>query len=187
MRKYIFDGISLPFSSDPSDALRVVEKKLRGIGIACNECRLAICKKSVDARHKDDIKLIYSVLISFAHLTQKERDRIAKLGARAVTTEELEIKVGNETMQARPLVVGMGPAGMFCALILAENGYKPIIIDRGDSVNDRVAALERFYSEHILDTESNIQFGAGARVLFRTESCLRGSTIPNAPTCSKLS
>jgi len=181
MSKYIFDGISLPFSADPSDALRAVERKLRGIGISHNECRLAICKKSVDARHKDDIKLIYSVLVSFDHLSEKECDRIAKLGARAVTTEELDVKIGNEMMSARPLVVGMGPAGMFCALILAENGYKPIIIDRGDSVGDRVAALERFYAEHILDTESNIQFGAGGAGTFSDGKLL---TRINDPKCA---
>lgn len=181
MSKYIFDGIALPFSADPSDALRVVEKRLRGIGIPCDECRLAICKKSVDARHKDDIKLIYSVLVSFGHLSPKECDRVAKLGARTVTTEELEIKVGDEMMQARPLVVGMGPAGMFCALILAENGYKPIIIDRGDTVTDRVAALEKFYSEHILDTESNIQFGAGGAGTFSDGKLL---TRINDPKCA---
>lgn len=180
-KSYIFDGIALPFSADPSDAVRTVEKKLRGIGISHTNCNLQICKKSVDARHKDDIKLIYSVMVSADLLSQKECDRIAKLGARLMTTEDLEIKVGNETMQARPLVVGMGPAGMFCALILAENGYKPIIIDRGDRVADRVAALERFYSEHILDTESNIQFGAGGAGTFSDGKLL---TRINDPKCA---
>jgi uncharacterized FAD-dependent dehydrogenase len=69
-------------------------------------------------------------------------------------------------MTARPLVVGMGPAGMFCALILAENGYRPIIIDRGDCVADRVEAVSGFYKNHVLDTESNIQFGAGGAGTF---------------------
>ena len=95
--------------------------------------------------------------------------------------KDLEVKLGNETMQKRPLVVGMGPAGMFCALILAENGYKPIIIDRGDRVTDRVAAMERFYSEHILDTESNIQFGAGGAGTFSDGKLL---TRINDPKCS---
>ena len=178
---YVFGGIALPFSQEPSDALRAVEKKLRGVGISPEKCKLAICKKSVDARHKDDIKLIYSVLVSSEQLSQKEGDRILKLGARVVENKDLEVKLGNETMQKRPLVVGMGPAGMFCALILAENGYKPIIIDRGDRVADRVAAMERFYSEHILDTESNIQFGAGGAGTFSDGKLL---TRINDPKCS---
>jgi len=98
-----------------------------------------------------------------------------------MAVESLEVRFGCETMQARPLVVGMGPAGMFCALILAENGYKPIIIDRGDSVADRVASLERFYSEHILDTESNIQFGAGGAGTFSDGKLL---TRINDPKCA---
>jgi uncharacterized FAD-dependent dehydrogenase len=55
---------------------------------------------------------------------------------------------------------------MFCALILAENGYRPIIIDRGDCVADRVASVSGFYKDHVLDTESNIQFGAGGAGTF---------------------
>lgn len=178
---YAFGGISLPFSAEPSDAIRAVEKKLRGVGISTEKCNLAICKRSVDARHKEDIRLIYSVLVSSDRLSQKEGDRILKLGARAMEVEDLEVKVGDEAMQARPLVVGMGPAGMFCALILAENGYRPIIIDRGDRVADRVAAMERFYSEHILDTESNIQFGAGGAGTFSDGKLL---TRINDPKCA---
>ena len=66
-------------------------------------------------------------------------------------------------------------------MILAEQGYRPIIIDRGDSVADRVAAMERFYSEHILDTESNIQFGAGGAGTFSDGKLL---TRINDPKCS---
>jgi uncharacterized FAD-dependent dehydrogenase len=60
----------------------------------------------------------------------------------------------------------MGPAGMFSALILAEQGYNPIIIDRGDNVSDRTKALEKFINSGILDTESNVQFGAGGAGTF---------------------
>ena len=60
----------------------------------------------------------------------------------------------------------MGPAGLFCALLLAENGYAPVIIDRGDSVADRVKSHDRFMKLGILDTESNIQFGAGGAGTF---------------------
>ena len=178
---YIFDGISLPFSADSSDALRVVEKKLNSVGIDSKKCRLNISKKSVDARHKDDIKLIWSVSVRSDRLSQKEHEKILRLGARSMAVESLEVRFGCETMQARPLVVGMGPAGMFCALILAENGYKPIIIDRGDKVADRVAAMERFYSEHILDAESNIQFGAGGAGTFSDGKLL---TRINDPKCA---
>ena len=60
----------------------------------------------------------------------------------------------------------MGPCGLFCALLLAECGYEPIIIDRGDDVKSRVRAIEGFYKSGILDGESNIQFGAGGAGTF---------------------
>ena len=69
-------------------------------------------------------------------------------------------------MSAPPLVVGMGPAGLFGALLLAENGYAPIIIDRGDCVAERAKKYETFCKLGILDTESNIQFGAGGAGTF---------------------
>ena len=75
----------------------------------------------------------------------------------------------------------MGPAGLFCALMLAEHGFRPIIIDRGDSVYDRVEALSRFYSDHALDPDSNIQFGAGGAGTFSDGKLL---TRINDPKCS---
>ena len=78
----------------------------------------------------------------------------------------LKPEFGSEPMEKRPVVVGMGPAGMFCALILAENGYAPIVLERGDDVDTRAAAFERFCREGVLDGESNIQFGAGGAGTF---------------------
>lgn len=178
---FIFDSISLPPSTPENEACDAARKKMRGAGLSLNGSRLDICKKSVDARKKDDIKLVYSVALSGATLSEKERSKLQRLGARAVIQETLEFQHGGEKMSARPLVVGMGPAGMFCALILAEQGYRPIIIDRGDKVDDRVAAMERFYTSHVLDTESNVQFGAGGAGTFSDGKLL---TRINDPRCS---
>ena len=178
---YIFDGISLSPEEPESRALSMVEKKLRSIGASIGDGELAICKKSVDARKREDIRLIYSVVLSNATLSAKDAAKLSRLGARRVEQSDLEIIRGEEKMAERPLVVGMGPAGMFCALILAEEGYRPIIIDRGDSVYDRVAALESFYKTHNLDTESNIQFGAGGAGTFSDGKLL---TRINDPKCT---
>ena len=180
-RLFIFDGVSLSPSAPLEDAIGIIEKRLRGCGIDPAKAKLSIAKKSVDARRKDDIKIICSVTVTPVSLTDKECGRIVRLGGREVQSEDLNLSCGSETMQAPPLVVGMGPAGMFCALILAENGYRPIIIDRGDSVADRVKALERFYTTHILDCESNIQFGAGGAGTFSDGKLL---TRINDPKCS---
>ncbi|UKI12886.1 MAG: hypothetical protein L6V84_00655 [Oscillospiraceae bacterium] len=62
--------------------------------------------------------------------------------------------------------MGMGPAGLFCALLLARQGYAPLLIDRGDAIPERTAAVARFTQDGELDTESNIQFGAGGAGTF---------------------
>ncbi|MBE6583417.1 MAG: 30S ribosomal protein S21 [Ruminococcaceae bacterium] len=163
---YIFDGISLSYDEPCESAIRIVRSKMRRAGMNADAYSLQIYKKSVDARRRDAVKLVYSVCAESSDVSQKDGAKFAQLGARNVSIDELEIVKGNEIMRARPLVVGMGPAGMFCALILAENGYAPIIIDRGDSIADRVRAVKSFYTTHDLDTESNVQFGAGGAGTF---------------------
>ncbi|MBQ8408853.1 MAG: hypothetical protein IJY39_08320 [Clostridia bacterium] len=179
---YILDGISLTPDKPLEEAVRLAEKKLKSVGISADSCSLNLYKKSVDARRKDDVRLICAVSVTpRGSFSEKTAGRLKRLGARAVELDEIEVSYGSEGMSARPLVVGMGPAGMFCALILAEHGYRPIIIDRGDSVADRVAAMERFYTSHILDEDSNIQFGAGGAGTFSDGKLL---TRINDPKCT---
>ncbi len=178
---YIFDGVATSYTEPSDTAVEAVRGKMRRAGINAGAYKLRIYKKSVDARRRDDVKLVYSVCAESDADRSCDRAKFERLGARCVRVEALDIKFGNEPMRERPLVVGMGPAGMFCALILAENGYRPIIIDRGDSINDRVAAVQRFYTTHILDTESNIQFGAGGAGTFSDGKLL---TRINDPKCS---
>ena len=177
----VFDGISLSPDSSESDAIDVVRKKLNSSGISLDGRSLDVSKKSVDARKKEDIRLVFSVAVSGDPFSEREQAKLAGLGARRIRKGELEFEYGSEKMTERPLVVGMGPAGLFCALILAEKGYRPIIIDRGDGVRDRVAALERFYTAHTLDIESNVQFGAGGAGTFSDGKLV---TRINDPICS---
>ena len=177
----VFDGIALSPDSSDSDAIDAVQKKLKSSGLSLDGRSLDVCKKSVDARKKDDIKLVFSIALSGSPFSERERAKLDRLGARRIRKDVLTFEYGSEKMTARPLVVGMGPAGIFCALILAENGYSPIIIDRGDGVSDRVATLERFYTTHALDPESNVQFGAGGAGTFSDGKLV---TRINDPICS---
>ena len=177
---YVLDGISVsPFDSEEK-AISLATKKLRAAGISPGRYVLNVFKKSVDARKKDGIRLVYSVSARCAD-DAGDAIRFSSIGARAVELDSLNVKFGEEKMAARPVVVGMGPAGLFCALILAENGYKPLIIDRGDSITDRVASVSKFYTDKILDTESNIQFGAGGAGTFSDGKLL---TRINDPKCA---
>ena len=164
--KYIIDAISVSPDDGETEALSIVKKRLDKLGVSARDYELAIFKKSVDARKRQDVRLVYSVAVTAVdgkRLSQKIFDR---LGARKIRNSEIEFEYGDREMSARPMVVGMGPAGMFCALVLAERGYRPIIIDRGDCISDRVLAVDRFYSDGKLDTDSNIQFGAGGAGTF---------------------
>lgn len=164
--KYVIDAISVSPSQGETEALNIVKKKLDRAGILRGNYKLSIFKRSVDARKRRDVRLVYSVMVSQAEGKRLPCGIMERLNARKIQSSQIEFEYGDQKMTHRPVVVGMGPAGMFCALILAEQGYSPIIIDRGDCVADRVLAVDRFYSEGKLDTDSNIQFGAGGAGTF---------------------
>jgi len=109
--------------------------------------RFYVVKKSVDARKKEDIKLVYSIA----------------LGDRTKSSFE-EYK--ENKYNTRPIVVGTGPCGLFCALVLATNGAKPIVLERGPKIEDRINKIQRFWNEGILDTNGNVQFGEGGAGTF---------------------
>ena len=163
---FIISGISLSPDADESEACAIAARELKRAGISLSGVSLSIYKASVDARRKNEIKLVYSVAARFDTPINTTVPSGKKYRISAISDESLDITYGTEPKKGRPLVVGMGPAGLFCALLLAENGYAPIIIDRGDCVSDRVKSYERFCNLGILDTESNIQFGAGGAGTF---------------------
>ena len=162
----VISGISLSPDTDESEACHIAAEELKRAGINPARIRFSIYKRSVDARKKNSIKLVYSVAARFNEPRALAVPNGKKYKISAISDEALEIKFGKEHSSHRPLVVGMGPAGLFCALLLAENGYAPVIIDRGDSVEERSKKYDAFRNFGILDTESNIQFGAGGAGTF---------------------
>ena len=107
-------------------------------------------RRSVDARRKN-VQFNYSVTLF------TNNDRIKKAG---------ELKKGTAKMSSRPVIIGSGPAGLFCAYTLAKNGYNPILFERGKCVDERVNAINLLNTSGILDTETNIQFGEGGAGTF---------------------
>jgi len=162
MSEYILNGISLSLDSGEDEAISAAAKKLRREGIAASS--LAVYRRSVDARDKRDIRLVYAVRFTAEKTLKKET--VKKLSLGEVSGEKLDIKYGREIMNARPTVIGMGPCGLFAALLLAENGYRPVLLERGDDVDKRVNAVDKFYASGRLDCDSNIQFGAGGAGTF---------------------
>ncbi len=178
----VVGNISVRFDADEGEIFNKGFSKMKraGIGIDSRKLHFRLYKKSVDARKKDDIRLVCSIIADVED-EKFDEGKLKSADAKIVANAPLELTQGNEIMSAPPLVVGMGPAGLFAALLLAENGYAPVIIDRGDSVEDRVLAVELFYKDRILDTESNIQFGAGGAGTFSDGKLL---TRINDPYCA---
>lgn len=125
-----------------------------------------ISKRSIDARKKNEILYIYSIEVEVVD-EKKVVDRCKNQNVQITKkTVYQTIKDGTETMKYRPIVVGSGPAGIFCALKLAEDGFKPIVIERGEDVDKRVETVNKFWKDNKLNTESNVQFGEGGAGTF---------------------
>lgn len=122
-----------------------------------------IFKEAVDARKKDDIKLVYTVDVE----TTKDEKLLAKFpNLKYASAAYVCPPKGDKVMKNPPVVVGSGPSGLFAALMLAQQGFKPILLERGAAVDERVKDIERFWKEGKLDPKSNVQFGEGGAGTF---------------------
>lgn len=126
-----------------------------------------IVKESIDARRKTRIDFIYSVELS---LDGNEKAVVDKVSDADViwqqTKPERKIEYGTRKLFNRPIIIGSGPAGLFAGLILAENGYNPVIYERGKCVEERTRAVEEFWMTGSFDPECNVQFGEGGAGTF---------------------
>lgn len=137
--------------------LRISEKDIKS---------LKILRESIDARRKDTIKFNYMVEVSVENedkILKKVHDRDV---IKEKETPKEEFKFGSEKLKHRPVIVGMGPAGMFAGLVLAQNGYSPLIVERGEKVEERTKTINNFWDNGKLNTESNVQFGEGGAGTF---------------------
>ena len=124
-----------------------------------------ISRRSIDARKKDRIRLVYTVTVQ--NLLLKKESLTSLPAGVSCKLEEAPLPLKGQAPLSRPIiVVGSGPAGLFAALLLAEEGYRPVLIERGGDVCERVQAIEGFYKTRVLNTETNVQFGAGGAGTF---------------------
>ena len=178
----VIESIAVPVDADEQEIFARAAKRIKRIGQNPASYRLSLFKKSVDARDRDNIKFVFSVLASKKDDAYPKNEAVLqKEKIRILRSEEILPEYGREPLLAPPLIVGMGPAGLFAALMLARNGYRPIIIDRGDSITDRARSVMHFYESKILDTDSNIQFGAGGAGTFSDGKLM---TRIHDPKCS---
>lgn len=132
---------------------------------------IRIRKQSLDARKKPELFYVYTIDILLKHpekekiILKKNRRHGQITEAKTVTYHFPDGKVEN-AKNHRPLIVGSGPAGLFCAFLLAKHGYKPILIERGAKVEERKKEVEAFWQTGVLNPESNVQFGEGGAGTF---------------------
>lgn len=121
-----------------------------------------IIKRSIDARRKDNVYFIYEVDVDLDESKIKFDSDVL----RSVSCKYSFIPSGSVSLSSRPIIVGSGPCGLFCAYFLALNGYKPIVLERGESMENRVRTVSDFWETGKFSSSSNVQFGEGGAGTF---------------------
>jgi hypothetical protein len=125
--------------------------------------KCTLIKQAVDARKKSDVHYVCTADVEI----DNEKRIVSRADKRARLINEKKYVFPNDNPRDdRPIVVGAGPAGLFCALMLAENGHRPILIERGKPVRERMRDVENFWNGGALNIQSNVQFGEGGAGTF---------------------
>ncbi|WP_027398816.1 NAD(P)/FAD-dependent oxidoreductase [Anaerovorax odorimutans] len=165
--------IKLNLNEDESYILNKIIKKLEWAKVSID--KFNIIKESVDARDKENIKRVYTVDFSIDNKGKYSSEEQLLKAAKKVKGLKLDkapdmdykyVGKGEEPITFKPVIVGFGPCGIFAALILSQMGYRPIVIERGKSMDERVKDVDLFWSESFLNEESNVQFGEGGAGAF---------------------
>ena len=142
---------------------KIKKKVIEKLKIKENELlEIKIVKESIDARR--EIHYSYEVNVK---VKDENKIKIKSPDVEKIKEEiyNFEIK-GSKKLNKRPIIVGSGPSGLFAGYLLAENGYNPIIIERGEKTEDRIKTVEKFWETGVLNKESNVSFGEGGAGTF---------------------
>ncbi len=160
---YQIPNIKLFFDHSQDDLKKEVSGKL---GLPVEYIRdMSIKRKSLDARKKPEIYYVYTLLVTTDYPIQGKF--LKKSGALEYQEKVYQIpELKSQPMMNRPIIVGAGPAGLFCGLVLARAGANPIILERGQDAHSRKEAIENFYVSGQLNIHSNVTFGEGGAGTF---------------------
>ena len=145
------------------DILQEISKKLKTD--INNIDDFSVIRRSLDARKKDNIQFVLSVKVSL-NISENKLIKKNKSNDISLYKQEKYQFIAVQNKQCKNVIVGSGPAGLFAAYIMIKSGLTPIIVERGEKIEDRVKSVEKFFNGADLNTESNIQFGEGGAGTF---------------------
>ncbi len=157
--KIVIGGIRMPIVHTEQDVIDAAQKIVRRRCISATD--FWIYKQSLDARRKSNIHYLYSVVATVPEGTACDGKEIRPFQVDG----NLEIPMAKK-LPCRPVVVGMGPCGLFAAYLLAKSGNPPLVLERGEDVDARAKTVERFWKDGVFHPESNVQFGEGGAGTF---------------------
>ncbi|WP_099190693.1 NAD(P)/FAD-dependent oxidoreductase [Tepidibacter mesophilus] len=149
------------------DIKNIEQKILKKLRIREEELiEYTIFKESIDARKRGKINFIYTVDVN----VKQENNILKKIKSNDVRLSPQlqynDVKMGNKELGERPVIIGMGPAGLFASLVLAQRGYNPIVLERGMDVDKRTKDVNLFWRTGKINEDSNVQFGEGGAGTF---------------------
>lgn len=146
---------------------QLVQKLAKVLRVRTNEItKYKIRRQSVDARRKSEVSFVYTVDVTVRN--EKDVLRRAK-GKQIALARDVIYKFpqgGDQALQHPPVMIGSGPAGLFCAYLLAEHGFRPLVIERGKPIEERTKEVENFWQKNVLNLDTNVQFGEGGAGTF---------------------
>lgn len=154
---------------EAANLLRISGSKIRG---------LKIVRRSVDARKKPDVKIVYTIDIKVDGSEEKILKRCGCKKASIAPIVRYKPPKAAGMPRLRPVVVGFGPSGMFAALVLAQAGLQPLVLERGEDAQTRKERVEHFWATGELDPRTNVQFGEGGAGTFSDGKLNTGVSNP---------